>query len=101
MTSRFNVTPRAKEDLYQIWSYTHGTWNESQADSYVASIYKRFAYLAENPLLGKHRIDICEGYHCFPVGSHLVFYLIGDDEIDIIGVPHQEMDVLNYFNPQS
>ena len=45
----------------------------------------------------KHRRDIADGYYCFPEGSHLIFYLIGKDVIDIIGVPHKQMDVLGYF----
>jgi len=27
----------------------------------------------------------------------VIFYLIGTDAIDIIGVPHKQMDVLGYF----
>jgi toxin ParE1/3/4 len=96
----FNLTPRAKEDLQGIWSYTHEFWSEAQADKYVTSLYERFGWLAERPRTGKHRPDICEGYYCFPQGSHLVFYLIRDNEIDIIGVPHNEMDVLNYFDTE-
>ncbi|MGC4054276.1 MAG: type II toxin-antitoxin system RelE/ParE family toxin [Paludibaculum sp.] len=46
---------------------------------------------------GKHRPDIAEGYYCFPEGSHLIFYLIGTDAIDVIGVPHKQMDVPAYF----
>jgi plasmid stabilization system protein ParE len=32
-----------------------------------------------------------------PQGSHLIFYLIGADAIDIIGVPHKQMDMPGYF----
>ena len=45
----------------------------------------------------KHRPDSADGYYCFPQGSHLIFYLIGKDVIDIIGVPHKQMDVPSYF----
>ena len=58
---------------------------------------RRFEWLAERPNLGKHRPEIKEGYYSYPQGSHVVFYLIRDDGIDIIGVPHQRMDVMNYF----
>lgn len=77
------------------------TWSEAQADRYITHIYERFSWLAERPRTGKHRLDICDGYYCFPQGSHLIFYLIRDGEIDIIGVPHKEMDVLNYFDSES
>jgi len=41
--------------------------------------------------------NIAADYYCFPQGSHLIFYLIGKDVIDIIGVPHMQMDVPAYF----
>lgn len=97
MAERFRLTPRAKEDLLGIWNYTFEVWSEAQADHYVSLIYDRCAWLAVHPLIGKHRSDIGDGYYCFPQGSHLIFYLICEDCIDIIGVPHMEMDTLNYF----
>lgn len=98
MAGRFNLTPRAKEDLRGIWHYTRKVWSEAQADKYVAAIYSRIQWLAQQPQMGKHRPDIESGFYCFPQGSHLVFYLINDHSIDIIGVPHKEMDILNYFD---
>ena len=98
MAGAYNLTPRAKEDLRGIWRYSFEIWGEAQADKYVTEIYTRFSWLAERPQIGKHRPDIEDGYHCFPQGSHLIFYLVRDGHIDIIGVPHKEMDVLNYFD---
>ena len=97
VSNRFNLTLRAKEDLRGIWNYTLEAWNEAQADAYLTDLYERFGWLADDPQLGKHRREVCEGYYCFPQGSHLGFYLIRDTEIDIIGVPHKEMDILNFF----
>lgn len=98
MKKPFNLTPRAKEDLRGIWHYTLNFWSERQADKYIADLYQRFEWLAQQPRIGKHRPDVCEGYYCFPQGSHLVFYMIRDQVIDIIGVAHKDMDVLNYFD---
>lgn len=97
MAKSFNLTFRAREDLRGIWKYTTKVWNETQADSYIAGLYRRFSWLAKFPRSGKHRPDICEGYYSFPQGSHLVFYLIRDNVIDIIGIPHKEMDIPDYF----
>ncbi len=97
MTNSFNLTFNAREDLRRIWKYTSAVWGETQADSYIAGLYKRFSWLAEWPLAGKHRPDICDGYYCFPQGSHLVFYLLRGNMIDIIGIPHKAMDIVDYF----
>jgi toxin ParE1/3/4 len=44
--------------------------------------------------LGKHRTDVAEDYYSFPQSEHVVFYLIGDKGIDIIGIPHKEIDII-------
>ena len=67
--AKYRVTPRAEEDLKSIGRYTHG----------------------------RHRTDITEGYYSFPEGQHIVFYLCSHDGIDIIGIPHKDMDILSYF----
>jgi toxin ParE1/3/4 len=85
------------QDLEEIWLYSMQQWGVRQADKYVGSLLARFSWLAENPYSGKHRDDIKTGYYCFPEGKHLVFYKLIDTGIDIIGVPHHRMDVVNYF----
>jgi toxin ParE1/3/4 len=94
----FRITPRAKEDLKNIGRYTLKNWGKKQRDTYLTDLDRRFAWLAENLGMGKSRPDVQEGYYCFPQGSHLVFYVLRDNGIDIIGVPHQNRDVLSYFN---
>lgn len=91
------VTPRARDDLKNIGRYTERIWGKTQRNRYLKSIEARFQWLAENPLLGKHRTDICEGYYSFPEGQHVVFHLIGSNAINIIGIPHKEMDTISYF----
>ncbi len=94
---KYRVTPRARDDLKNIGRYTQKIWGESQRNSYLKEIEERFQWLADNPLIGKHRTHICEGYYSFPQGQHVVFYLIGNNIIDIIGIPHKEMDTISYF----
>lgn len=101
MTQKTNrkvrVTPRARDDLKNIGRYTEQTWGKAQRNRYLKSIDTRFHWLAENPRLGKHRTDICEGYYSFPEGQHVIFYQVGANTIDIIGIPHKEMDIISYF----
>jgi len=94
---KVRVTPRARDDLKNIARYTEKTWGKDQRNRYLKSLEKRFFLLAENPLLGKHRTEVCDGYYSFPEGQHVVFYLIGSDSIDIIGIPHKQMDTISYF----
>ena len=94
----FRLTPRARADLLAIGRYTLRVWGRTQRNRYLRNLDKRFEWLADNPRLGQHRPDIQEGYYSFLEGSHLVFYIIRDGGIDIIGIPHQNMDIPTYFN---
>lgn len=95
--SNYRITPRTRDDLKNIGRYTNKQWGKPQRDSYLRDLEKRFNWLAKNPLFGKHRVEIAEDYYSFPEGKHIVFYLINKDCIDIIGIPHKEMDIISYF----
>lgn len=97
MTARYTLRQLAADDLEQIWLYTFQEWGVEQADRYIRALFSRFLWLSEHPELGKRRDDIKPGYLCFPEGRHLVFYTISEQGIDIIGIPHQSMDVAGYL----
>ena len=99
MSGAYRVTPRAANDLRDIARYTLRTWGRKQRDAYLREIDKRFAWLADNPTIGKPRPDIRDGYRSYPQGSHVIFYLVREAGIDIIGILHQRMDILSYFHP--
>src|SRR5690554_2825337 len=94
---KVRVTQRALSDMKNIGRYTERSWGKAQRNQYLKNIEARLLWLAKNPLLGKHRTDISEGYYSFPEGKHVVFYLIGSSSIDIIGIPHKAMDTISYF----
>jgi toxin ParE1/3/4 len=98
MTNTYRLTPRAQQDLISIGRYTLKRWGREQRNIYLGAIEQRFKLIAKNPYMGRHRPDIKEGYYSCPQGSHVIFYLIRENGIDIIGIPHQRMDILNYFS---
>lgn len=98
MKQRYFIRELALTDLEEIWFYTLSEWNLEQADTYTSSILARLNWLAENPSGGKPRDDIKPGYFCFPEGRHLIFYIMTDGTVDIIGIPHQSMDVPLHLN---
>jgi len=97
VTSKYRITPRAAADLDTIADYTIEKWGLEQLDSYMSALANRFEWLAANPLLGRERNDINMGYRSYPEGSHVVFYIVQDDSIAIIGIPHKSMDVGAFF----
>ena len=97
---KYRITPRARDDLENNARYTQNNWGRVQRNNYMKNFETRFEWLAENPGLGKHRIDIAEEYYSFPEGQHVVFYLLNQQWIEIIGILHKNMDVISYFQPQ-
>ena len=82
--------------MKNIGRYTERQWGKLQRNTYLKALEKHFGWLAKNPQLGKHRTDVAEGYYSFPQGEHVVFYLIGGEGIDVIGIPHKEMDIITF-----
>ncbi len=37
------------------------------------------------------------GYYSFPEGRQVIFYAIIESGIDIIGIPHQRMDIISHL----
>lgn len=98
---RVRVTPRARNDLQTIGRYTAKKWGKTQRNAYLKAIERRFYWLAENPRAGRRRQDIHEDYCCFPQGEHIIFYVICNNAISIIGVLHRAMDLESQFSSDS
>jgi len=55
-----------------------------------------FNEIASNPDLGKNYSEITEDLFGFKAGRYIIFYrTIKESEIEIIGIPHEEMDLNN------
>jgi toxin ParE1/3/4 len=90
----FRIKAAAKADVKGIAKFTEQTWGREQRNNYLTELDQVFHHLAENFELGKACDPIHSGYRVFPVGSHLIFYKLGADEVvEIIRVLHKRMDV--------
>ncbi|MCB1696773.1 MAG: type II toxin-antitoxin system RelE/ParE family toxin [Halioglobus sp.] len=98
MKQRYFIRELALTDLEEIWLFTLSEWSVEQADAYTGSILARMNWLADNPSAGKPRDDIKPGYFCFPEGRHLIFYIMTDNTVDVIGIPHQSMDITGHLS---
>jgi toxin ParE1/3/4 len=63
----------------------------------LKALEKRFGWLAENLQFGKHRTHVTESYNSFLKGVHAAFYPIREKDIDVIDIPHKEMDIITLF----
>ena len=92
MTGRFTLSPRAQSDLNEIWDYTEDRWGIDQAESYTRAIWQRIEALAANPSMGEDCSAVRAGYRKIPSGSHVLFYRVIGDRVDIVRILHERMD---------
>jgi plasmid stabilization system protein ParE len=55
--SRYQFTPEASEDLFEIWSYIAGD-DPKAADRVEDAIHAACGLLADNPLIGSIRMEL-------------------------------------------
>jgi toxin ParE1/3/4 len=86
------VSPRAREDISGIATYTFETWGEPQMARYVDGLHARFKEVARFPHLGRPRDELAPGYRSIVQGSHVVFYRTTDRDLIIVRILHGRMD---------
>lgn len=87
------ITPRARQDLKAIWTYTLKRWGAPQADLYLRQLDAGIRSLIDFQDLGESCEHIRAGYRKLLVNRHLVFYRRGAMHIEIVRVLHHSMDV--------
>lgn len=89
------ISFRAITDIEEIWLYTVEKWSVDQANRYYNLIFEEINYICKMPDCGKQVHYIRIGYRASKVKSHLIFYKVANDKVEIIRVLHQRMDVEN------
>jgi toxin ParE1/3/4 len=92
MTGRFVLTPRAQTDLDEIWDYTVARWGLDQAETYTRQLWECIRAVAARPSIGRECADLRPGYYQLSSGSHVLFYRLIADGIDIVRILHERMD---------
>ena len=87
------ISKKAIADLEEIWRYTVENWSVDQANRYYTLTFDEIDYICNKPHSGKSMEDIRKGYRASKVKSHLVFYKVVDDTVEIIRILHQRMDI--------
>lgn len=90
---KYTLSPLAQSDIEDIWDFTAERWNVDQAEVYVRQIWEAIGVIADKPGLGQSCDDVRAGYQKWPVGSHILFYRVVADAIDVVRILHERMDV--------
>ena len=86
------LSPAAATDLRKIRQYTVEQWGLEQWLRYSDELDRRFEQLSKNPALGPVRDEIRPGLRSAPMGSHIVWYRMRVEDLEIVRVLHATMD---------
>jgi toxin ParE1/3/4 len=92
VTDRYVLSPGAQSDLDDIWTYTEDKWGIDQAELYIRQLRQHIETVAAQPAIGRACFEVRAGYHKYRAGSHLLFYRLTSQGIDIIRILHKRMD---------
>ena len=90
--SQVVLSPKAKSDLSDIWDYTFSKWGMDQAEKYVRGLWAAMQALALGASVSADIGDVRKGYRKARFGSHVIFFKLTGNGIDVIRILHQRMD---------
>ena len=89
------ISKKAVADLEEIWLYTVEKWSVAQADRYYNLIFDEINFICKNSNSGKSMEHVRKGYRASKVKSHLIFYRVSNNTIEVIRILHERMDLKN------
>jgi toxin ParE1/3/4 len=90
------ISPRASEDLAEIWSYIADD-SVANADAFIDELYETMEVLSRQPGSGRRREELASGIQSFPFGRYIIFYRAVTGGIEIVRVLHGARDIENIF----
>jgi toxin ParE1/3/4 len=94
---RIVLSDKAEFDLLRIYRYLNER-NPSAAEALIRRIDANVENLARFPFIGRERSSLAPGLRCLVVGSYLIFYLVGSDQVTVVRVIDGRMDVEEEFH---
>lgn len=94
----FVLTKKAVSDLEEIWLYTVEKWSVEQADRYYNLLFDEINFICKNSAAGKSMEHVRKNYRASKVKSHLIFYRVINNSIEVVRILHERMDIENRLN---
>jgi toxin ParE1/3/4 len=97
MPTTYRLTPDAQSDLVEIRRFTVKQWGTTQSKKYLSKLRNTIRLLAETPSLGKSRPEVGSNVLSFPHVSHVIYYVVHEQQLVVFGVLHKRMVPLNHL----
>lgn len=95
---RFRLTPDAQSDILDIRRFTVSQWGFSQAQRYLAELRRAMQLLSKTPSLGKARPEVGSNVSSFPYASHVIYYIVHEQQLVVFAVLHKRMVPARHLN---
>ncbi|WP_269931197.1 type II toxin-antitoxin system RelE/ParE family toxin [Aminobacter sp. HY435] len=92
MARRLRLTPKARSDLREIWTYVAQD-NAAAAERVLERINEVFRMLVDQPEAGRRRDELTDGLRSFATRTHVVFYEVRENSVDVIRVLDGHRDI--------
>ena len=93
----YRLTPDAQSDLIEIRRFTVEQWGGEQSKKHLSDLRQTIQLLAETPSLGMHRPDVGSEVQSFPLVSHVIYYVVHEQQLVVFGVLHKRMVPQNHL----
>ncbi len=97
MESRYQLTDRADQDLFEVSLYLARVGSIETAEVFLKDLRQKFDLLAENPGLGRRRPELSPDLQSIPQGKYVIFYRPTEQGIVVVRVLHGSRDVKRAF----
>jgi toxin ParE1/3/4 len=97
MKRQLRLTEQAQQDLRGIWRGMAEFGSLENADGVLQVIQKKFKMLVQFPSSGRTREELGEGLRSFPARDYMIFYRIGEAQVEIVRVIHGRRDIESIF----
>ncbi|SMH50688.1 type II toxin-antitoxin system RelE/ParE family toxin [Mesorhizobium australicum] len=92
MKRALRLRPAARKDIREIWDYTSRTWSRAKANEYVRMLTGSLNVVDVNPGLARPAGIGEAGLRKFVAGSHVLYFHIEPESIDVVRILHGSMD---------
>ncbi|QEY57753.1 type II toxin-antitoxin system RelE/ParE family toxin [Pseudomonas sp. C27(2019)] len=97
MLNGYSFTSDAKTDLVEIRRFTLKNWGVPQSEKYLLELRKTLRLLVEFPAQGRLRPEVSEGVLSFPYASHVIYYVVHQQQLVVFAVLHKRMAPRNHL----
>ncbi|MEX2615671.1 MAG: type II toxin-antitoxin system RelE/ParE family toxin [Alphaproteobacteria bacterium] len=89
----YKLSVKAENDIHNAYLEGIRLFGVEQAEKYYAGLERAFEFLSDTPKAARERLEITPPVRVHPYRSHIIIYLIdNDDDVLILRVRHGRED---------